>query len=125
MTVYRIQNAQGRGPFKPGLPNRWVRMRDDLANLHPWPMEFGLRILNFAGRQPVGCGCQTIAQLQRWFIPREYRKLLRLGYRAVTLDECTIIAASEIQCVFFRSKPLTVGAVALALYTVDAPAAQS
>ena len=35
-TVYRVQDADGRGPFKPGFSHQWVEERADHENLLPW-----------------------------------------------------------------------------------------
>ena len=39
--IYRVQDAQGRGPWKPGFSHRWVEDRPDHYNLPPWFVEFG------------------------------------------------------------------------------------
>lgn len=91
--VYRIQDRDGRGPWKPGFSRRWVEDRADHDVLRPWFEEFGrvdkLAIVGFA----IGCGCRTVEQLQRWFTPSEYATLLQFGYRAVRLDVGRILAA--------------------------------
>ena len=33
--VYRIQDNEGRGPWKPGFSSQWVIEREDLENLLP------------------------------------------------------------------------------------------
>lgn len=115
-TVYRIQDAEGRGPFNPGQTKTWSIMRDDLENLRPWTEQFGIWMLDEAKGKHMGCGCTTLAQLRRWFIPREYRTLVKRGYNAVELQECEVLAESNIQCVFTRKEPLKMGAKRIELY---------
>jgi len=116
-TIYRIQDENGRGPFNPGQKETWSIMRPDLDNLKPWPLEFGTAgIFYRASGMLCHTGCLTIAQLRRWFIPREYRTLVKRGYNAVELVDCEVLASSDIQCVFARKEPLNVGAKAFDLY---------
>ena len=105
--IFRVQDPEGRGPWKPGFSHKWVEDRDDFDELVPWLQEFGPvhKNVTIAGMS-VGCGCRTIEQLRRWFRPSEYKTLLGFGYRAVKLDVGRILAESKIQCVFERVKPL-------------------
>lgn len=114
--VFRVQDAEGRGPWRPGFSHKWVEDRPDeeFAALIPWPLQFGE--LPFDPRMHAGCGCQSLSQLRRWFTESEYRTLLGLGYRAVKMTPERILAASDIQCVFERVIPLNVGVVPIQLY---------
>ena len=38
--VYRIQDSNGRGPWKPGFSHVWVEDRCDLVNLRPIVIDF-------------------------------------------------------------------------------------
>lgn len=102
--VFRIQDRDGRGPFKPGFSHRWVEERSDHENLIPWTEQFGN--IGFGDNENIGCACKTTDQLKRWFTKKEYNKLKRLGYRSVKIQADRIIAESDIQCVFGRIKPL-------------------
>ncbi len=107
MNVYRIQDKDGRGPWKPGFSHKWVEDRDDLDNLPPWYVEFGPIHTRAYTWESVGSACRTVEQLRRWFTRSEYGTLIRHGYQAVKMDASRILAASDIQCVFTRSnKPL-------------------
>ncbi len=117
VTVYRIQDKDGRGPWKPGFSHRWVEDREDHDNLVPWPMEFGPVHKKIFTWESAGSGCQTIEQLRRWFTKSEYETLLSHGYRAVKMEVSRILAASDIQCVFTRSnKPLNCDFEVVSLY---------
>lgn len=114
--VFRVQDKDGRGPWKPGFSHQWVEDREDHNNLKPWFLEFGdVRRLAICGMS-LGSGCRTLEQLQRWFTHSEYKTLLKLGYRAVRIKVGRILASSDIQCFFERSKPLNEDAEEIELY---------
>ena len=102
VAVLRVQDGEGRGPWKPGFSYTWAEERADLDNLLPWYMEFGQVHLVRREGEHFGCGCMTVAQLRRWFTPGEYAFLVAHGYRAVRLEGCRVLAESAIQCVFAR-----------------------
>jgi len=95
-TVYRIQDKDGRGPFKPGFSHRWVQSRDDHENLVPWFVEFGPIHKTICTFEVAGTGCESIKQLRRWFTKKEYKRLRGYGYMAVKMDVDRILASSEI-----------------------------
>ena len=106
ITIYRIQDIEGRGPWKPGFSKQWVESRDDHDNLIPWYEQFGrVDRLAIVGMH-IGCGCRTIEQLRRWFSPNEYATLIDKKYNAVCMNVDRVLGESDIQCVFERIKPL-------------------
>ena len=119
MKIFRVQDSEGRGPWRPGFSHNWVIDRPDHANLPPWPFEFGLdKVLD--SRKPnewMGCGCLSLKQLRRWITMKEYRTLKKLGYGCVML-EGNAIAVSDIQCVFTRDRPLFEDIKKLKLYRI-------
>ena len=115
--VYRVQDENGRGPFKPGFSKHWVEERKDHKNLKPWMEEFPEAYEQISrGLRFCGIGCLTVKQLQRWFTPAEYSTLLKFGYEAVAM-EAMVIAYSDTQCVFQRVKPLNEDVEVLSLYS--------
>lgn len=110
VTVYRVQDADGRGPFKPGFSRYWLdHDRDD------WPPPFfeefpGLR---FPDGGHIGCGCRTLDGVRRWFNDRELSTLAAAGYQVVAIDADRVLAESEHQIVFWRRRPLRFGAQAV------------
>lgn len=116
MTVYRVQDKDGRGPWKPGFSHRWVETRPDHDNLLPWPFEFGRVDRKAISGMHLGCGCKTLDQLRRWFSETEYDALLGLGYCAVKMKVGRILGESETQCVFERAKPLKSDVKVIHLY---------
>lgn len=106
--IYRIQDKDGRGPWKPGFSHKWVVDRQDHYNLPPWPVEFGFGILEERlPEESLGCGCRTLRQLRRWITRNEYKKLRKFGYKCVALKVDRIIAESDIQCVFAKKGKLS------------------
>jgi len=108
LVIFRVQDKDGRGPWKPGFSHRWVEDRPDeeFNTLVPWPVEFGdIRKKAIVGMS-LGCGCRTLDQLRRWFTSSEYSTLRKFGYCAVKMEVGRILAESKIQCVFERVKPL-------------------
>jgi hypothetical protein len=104
--VYRVQDAEGRGPFRPGFSKWWVEERADQENMHPWTWEFGLDAIPKAKGWHVGCACRTLGQLRRWFTSSEYVTLQRFGFHAVSMEANRVLHESEIQLLFQRAKPL-------------------
>ena len=118
MIVYRVQDSEGRGPWRPGFSKHWVRERDDHANLVPWMQEFG-DIIPRGGSgfgKHCGCACKTIEQLRRWFSADEYETLLSFGFQAVQMDIDRVLAESDIQLVFQRQRPLRIGIEPVSLW---------
>ena len=120
-TIYRIQDADGRGPWKPGFSHRWVadRPESEYARLVPWIEEMGPVHRNALYGTHTGCGCRSLEQLRLWFLPVEYKKLLDFGYKAVQLSAGRILGESEIQCVFERAAPLNQDVQEVELYELS------
>lgn len=119
-TLYRIQGSNGRGPFAPGFSKWWIENRADHKVLLPWFMEFNDFFPTLIGHEVAfGVACKTIEQLKRWFTKSEYRKLLKFGYHAVQIDYSRILAASDVQCVFARTKPLNKDVCVFELYKIE------
>lgn len=114
--VFRVQDAEGRGPWRPGFSHVWVEDRPDHDNLVPWFVEFGDVRQRAIYGMAMGSGCRSLEQLRRWFTPTEYAKLLTLGYQAVQMKTGLILAESDIQCVFQRAKPLNEDVEPINLY---------
>jgi len=111
--IFRIQDAEGRGPYKPGMSQHWV---DDEGPPPPptWMQEFGDVTPQLLPHEHVGCGCVSLDQLFRWFTPTELQRLHRLGYRLVVIWADRILAESVNQVVFTRNRPLAEGATVIA-----------
>ena len=115
-TVYRVQDSDGRGPWKPGFSHLWVEDREDHDNLPPWFVEFGRVDKRGIFGMTMGSACKSLDQLRRWFTASEYATLKRYGYRAVMVDEVRLLAQSPVQCFIQRVKPFNVDVVEVELY---------
>lgn len=100
-TIYRVQDHEGRGPFRPGCSQFWA----DLGVERPpaWMQEFPLLAQTISESRrnlSYGCGCRTLRQLSKWFLPSEREKLRSLGYMVVSLEADEVLAGSDSQVVF-------------------------
>lgn len=114
VSVYRVQDARGRGPWKPGMSARWVSEEA----VRPFAdIESMLRAIRRAGDdEHVGCGCRTLEDLRRWFTPGEYDRLRLLGYQCVRLHGCRVLQERESEVVIGRRRQFRKGAVRVRLY---------
>ncbi len=114
--LFRIQDADGRGPWKPGFSKEWTELRPeaDYQRLVPFHKEFPN--IQFTRGMNAGCGCESLAQLRLWFTPGEYKKLCSMGYQCVQLEVDKILGKSSIQCVFERTLPLNQNIQPVTLY---------
>lgn len=112
--VYRVQDSEGRGPWRPGFSHVWIEPRDDHKFLVSCLEQFDIKQL--PTNRHIGCGCLTKDQLRRWFTESEYMKLRLFGYSAVEMGVDEVVFRSSIQCMFERKKPLATGVVPIELY---------
>ena len=109
MRVYRVQDAEGRGPYRPGMSSRWVD-ENDIPPPPTWIAEFGEGVMQkLRPGEFVGCGVRNLAQLSKWFSETEMPRLRALGYKLVVLNAERILGESPNQVVFARRRPLTEG----------------
>lgn len=121
MNVYRMQDHEGRGPFKPGFTKEWSEDREDLDNLTSILKDWHKVKPKLLKGYHVGCACKSLEQLQRWFTPTEYERLLGHGYKVVSLKPGMILLETEVQVVFQRKLPLTQGIEEVDLYQLTQP----
>ncbi len=110
--VFRIQDAAGRGPYRPGMSSRWADPAHATPTVRPptWLWEFGYGpLLRLKPGHHMGCGFRTMDQLRAWFTPSERQRMHAFGYRTVSIDVDEVLAESENQLVFGRAKPLRKG----------------
>ncbi|HEY6038670.1 MAG TPA: hypothetical protein VIV58_30515 [Kofleriaceae bacterium] len=105
--VYRIQDHEGRGPFRPGFSQTWL---DDVERVGPptWMEEFGWDAAREApdGAQ-VFSAVRTISGIRKWFSDTERPRLYALGYRLVEVPNAVVIRESEHQLLCWRGVPLS------------------
>jgi hypothetical protein len=107
--LYRIQAADGRGPFRPGFSEQW---RDTHGpSLPPIYDELGIHPLALHQMIPAGfhagCACRSMDELRAWFSRREMRRLERHCYGIVTFDADRTLAETATQVLFCMRRPLT------------------
>lgn len=110
MIVFRVQDQQGRGPFKPGMPAVWADpdFAPGMQALPSFMEEFGFDVIDRLSRpgEHFGSAVRRSRSISKWFSKTEQIKLHELGYRVMGLRNCRVLAESENQLVFGRSKPL-------------------
>lgn len=104
--IYRVQDRDGRGPWKPGFSQKWVSYRPDHEVLLPVYIEMPGALNKRHPGFHVGVGCISLDQLRRWFHKDEYRTLMGYGYHCVR-HVGAFLGESETQCVFERHRPLS------------------
>ena len=110
-TVYRVQDIEGRGPYRPGFSHKWS---DGFEKPPAFYEEFGWDILKAAKKgEAMGCGFRTRDQAHQWFSREEMDRLRVLGYHLVRIEVDRILAESKHQLVFARSKPLALDVVSV------------
>lgn len=104
-TLYRYEDKDGRGPFKPGFSHRWVSPTRD-GPPPPWE-EAGIGIGEFqqlfTPGMHGGSACKSKQQLRLWFNFMERRRLAKLGYRMVAFTPDRILLETPTQVVFERA----------------------
>ena len=104
MLVYRMENRNGRGPYRSlSEPARWLRDEHGISlyddDLHPVPPDDGVPFPPWEG----SFGFASREALDRWF-PKEARQLLREKGQHVTVYEVpeNMVEQGRNQLVFHR-----------------------
>lgn len=107
--VYRMQDAEGRGPWKPGFSELWAEDRTpaEYLALYPIPVKMMHDFRRLAGTKHMGYGCETIEDLRLWFKFGEHLTLRNYGYRVVRIEVDEILCRTITQLLFTRSIPLS------------------
>lgn len=117
--IWRVQDALGRGPFKPGYTRQWV---DDIECSGPAVdmrlIKVCMAYAQLPGSWPFGYGCYGLAALCRWFTINEMRRLMKDGYRVVQVSDCRVLAENSNEVLFVRPTPLALGVLAVSLNEV-------
>lgn len=88
MTVYRVQDSEGRGPFKPGFSKYWIDGDSDRELLNPWFEEVRVEDVwaKLRNGERAGCACESMDDLLAWFLPLELERLQRMGYSVIEFE---------------------------------------
>jgi len=84
VSVYRIQDKEGRGPFKPGYTEKWLDA--DRTYFPKAPIREQLWIKKIADPDlHLAFVCETVEQLKNWVSATEYARIKEDGYSAVKI----------------------------------------
>jgi len=113
--AYRVQAADGRGPWRPGWSHVWIdedapagRLTETVMDLMPLAQ---LRAL--PPTMMYGSGCRTLDALMQWFTPIERERLKAFGFYPVRLNADVVLVESEWQMLIGRKRPFYDGATRL------------
>lgn len=113
--VYRVQDAEGRGPWRPGLSGQWMDFDAPVGRLSETIMDL-LSVAQIRALPPpyhYGCACRSYQDLLAWFQPAEMPRLHALGFYPVKLAVDHIVVESPTQLVVARLRPFADGATRL------------
>lgn len=106
--VYRIQDAQGRGPWRPGFSSKWMTKKTPTIGI-PIMEELGAAEAVKLGHKMglhLGCafreGCQSI-----WFTDDDLRALHRLGFTMREASNCRVLFETDQQVLIGSFLPLS------------------
>ena len=107
--ILRVQDKQGRGPWRPGLSEKWVdAWRTE--HLPPIYQEFPafFALVNAAHREGLHIGCAARGRdgLLAWFSPMELLRLHDLGFSLVDASDCEVLAETPNQIIIGSRAPL-------------------
>lgn len=110
-TLYRIQDAEGRGPWRPGFSHQWIDPDKDDSLCPPMMVEFPnwrARFTMFEARGFLHFGCcvRGIVGLHRWFTPDELERLRGFGFRLVDASTMHIVCEGKTQIIGASHWPL-------------------
>jgi len=102
--VYRVQDLDGRGPYKPGVSMKWSSdCGPILPTIH---QDFGPDIATaFMPGWHYGCAFRTLEQVRAWFSIPEVVRLADLGYHLVSM-RAEPVRESAHQLIIRRKLPL-------------------
>lgn len=115
MIVYRVQDSEGRGPWRPGLSARWVEGDAPAGRLSETIFDLVSldEIRAIRGRYHLGSACRSLADLGAWFTPVEIERLRALRFHPVMIRADVVVAESRFQVLIGRLRPLAIGATRL------------
>lgn len=106
--IYRVQDREGRGPFRPGVTHVWADKEGQ-----PFPPSFTEHpkfksVVRRAHSKGLHLGAAVIglASLSRWFSTEELVRLDYLGYRIVDASACTVELSDNFQVLVSSPLPL-------------------
>ena len=112
IVAYRVQAADGRGPWRPGFSLTWIdgdapadRLVETVMDLVPADV-----LMNLPPGMMYGSACRSVDALMSWFTRRERERLKALGFHPVKLTADVVLAESAWQMVIGRRRQFYDGA---------------
>ena len=110
--LLRIQDAEGRGPWRPGFSQMWIDPEKDDSFCPPLMVEFpnwhkAIAKARKTGRPHVGCVAYGAQGLHAWFTPSEIGKLRAFGFRLADASSLTRILSGRHQAIVASALPLS------------------
>jgi hypothetical protein len=113
--ILRVQDAEGRGPWKPGMSSKWIDMDRSESTLFP-PIhdeveDFYADVARWHRRgYHVGCAVDGIEMLKQWFNAKEMTTLRSMGYHVYDFSKADKVVTTPTQVVIasrvaFRKYP--------------------
>lgn len=109
--LLRMQDGNGRGPWKPGFSEQWVdnTRRFDLPSLQE---DFGVDFrpmvdAAFKRGLHLGTAVKGVEKFNQWFTASERVKLAMFGYRIVDASQCEVLGETNWQVVIGSQQPLS------------------
>lgn len=107
--ILRVQDAVGRGPWRPGLSDRWVDAwrTESLPPIYEELPAFAA-LVNYAHRSGlhIGCAARGKSGLLAWFSPMELLRLDGMGFHIVDASVCEVLAETPNQIIVGSPQPL-------------------
>ena len=110
--LYRVQDNDGRGPWRPGYSHKWVSDDRNAPNLLP-PIFEELpsfkQVVTLAHTMGfhVGVAVRGWQKFAAWFLPDELERLRRDGFNVVQCDNCRVFAETDNQVLIGAKAPLS------------------
>ena len=109
--LYRIQDSDGRGPWRPGFSARWIDHEKDDSTCPPMKVEFpdwraAVRSAKRRGLVHFGCCAIGTSGIRMWFNDAEIRRLRAFGYHMVDASALTTICRGRSQVIAASRFPL-------------------
>lgn len=110
--LFRIQDRDGRGPWRPGFSVQWIDPEKDDTLCPPMQVEFqnwqsSIRKAQSRGLSHFGCCVSGVRGLHQWFTPAELNRLRGFGFRLVSASALTPICKGRNQIIGASRLPLS------------------
>jgi hypothetical protein len=115
IVAFRVQAADGRGPWRPGFSHRWIDEEAPVGRLTETVMDLMPihELRSLPSSMVYGSACRTLPALLDWFTPVERDRLAHLGFHPVRLNADIVLAESRWQMLIGRTRPFHDGATRL------------